>query len=312
MTTPRRIIVTGATGAIGRPLCTALAACGYEIVVFTRDPNTACRSIPEASDFVAWHPLEAHATRGWVRAVDGAYGVVHLAGAPVFGPRWSRARKNEIYRSRVLSTWMLAAAMVEARNRPAVFISSSAVGYYGFRDDTPLGEDAAPGTDFLAQVCRDWEAAARRAAEAGIRTVLLRTGIVLDSRAGPLPEMIRPFRFGVGGPILPGTQWAPWIHIADEIGLITWALENSEVYGPLNAVAPEPVTYRTLSSAIGQATGSPAWLPVPRLLLELLFGEFATTVTHGQRAVPAKALALGYSFQYPMLEPALEQLLQPL
>ena len=311
MATARRIIVTGATGAIGRPLCTALAACGYEVVVFTRDPRTARRSIPEASDVVAWDPLDARATRGWVRAVDSAYGVVHLAGAPVFGPRWSRGRKNEIYRSRVLSTWMLAAAMAEARNRPTVFISSSAVGFYGFRDDTPLGEDAAPGTDFLAQVCRDWEAATRRAAEAGIRTILLRSGIVLDSRAGPLPEMIRPFRFGVGGPILPGTQWVPWIHIADEIGLITWALENSEVYGPLNAVAPEPVTNWTLSHAIGQTMRSPAWLPIPGLLLRLLFGEFATTVTCGQRAVPAKALALGYSFHYPTLEPALQHLLRP-
>ena len=143
----------------------------------------------------------------------------------------------------------------------------------------------------------------------GIRTVLLRTGIVLDANAGALAEMTLPFRFGVGGPILPGTQWAPWIHLADEIGLIEMALEDTRVHGPLNAAAPEPVTYRTLSTTIGQVMRSPAWLPVPGILLRLLFGEFATTLTHGQRVIPTKAQALGYRFRYPTLEPALRDLL---
>jgi uncharacterized protein len=303
----RTIVVTGATGAIGRPLCAALITDGYDIVVLSRDVAGARRQVPGAAEYRAWTPQRPG---DWAEVLDGAYGVVHLAGAPVFDRRWTRTYQTLIYTSRVLSSRALVQAMTWAQTPPRVFVSTSGVGYYGYRlDDQVLDEAAEPGTDFLARVCVDWERAALRAAAHGIRTVVLRTGIVFDNQAGPLREMLLPFRFYVGGPIMPGRQWVPWIHIADQIGLIRWALEHPQAMGPINAVAPEPRRQRETSAEIGRVLGSPAWFPVPCGLLHLLFGKRAEILCTGQRAVPARALELGYTFQYPRLEQALEHLL---
>jgi uncharacterized protein (TIGR01777 family) len=198
--------------------------------------------------------------------------------------------------------------MANAAVKPRAFVSSSAVGYYGFRDDTPLDEGSAPGSDFLAQLCQAWEQEALKAMAHGIRTVALRTGIVLDKQEGALPQLMLPFKMFVGGPILPGTQWMSWIHLEDEIGIIMLALEDERARGPLNATAPTPQRNRDLSKAVGAALGRPSLMPVPGFALQLMVGEFAESLTTGQRVLPKKAQELGYQFKFPELGPALREI----
>ncbi|MFN3374800.1 MAG: TIGR01777 family oxidoreductase, partial [Chloroflexus sp.] len=250
----------------------------------------------------------------WFAAINGAWGVVHLAGAPIssglLGKRWTPEYKAEILNSRVIGTRGIVNAMAAAQQRPAVFVCASAVGYYGFyRNNTPLDERAPAGRDFLAQVCVAWEAEAAKAEALGVRTVMLRTGLVLDPDSGALPQLMLPFKLLTGGPILPGTQVYPWIHPADEVGLIRFALENERVRGPLNAAAPNALANRDFAAVLGKVLGSPSWLPVPEFSLRLALGEMADLVVNGQNAVPRKALDLGYQFRFPTLEPALRDLL---
>ncbi|MCU0490319.1 MAG: TIGR01777 family oxidoreductase [Chloroflexaceae bacterium] len=311
MTDTKRIVVTGATGAIGTRLCTELARRGYQIVVFSRDPVRAKQTIPEAAEYVTWKPE----TQGpWFSAIDGAHAVVHLAGDPIstglLGERWTPEKKARIRDSRVVGTRGIANAILAATTRPTVLVCASGVGYYGFSDDRVLDEDSPPGKDFLAQICVEWEAEAARVEAADVRRVSMRTGVVLDTEAGALAQLIIPFRMRTGGPVLPGTQWMSWIHPDDEVGLILFALENSDVSGPINAVAPEAHTNRDFSMILGRVMHSPSWLPVPGFSLRLALGEMADLVTEGQRVAPTKALALGYQFKYPMLEPALRDLLR--
>ncbi len=306
MTSTKRIVVTGATGLIGKKLCAELAAKGYEVVVFSRNPTKARKTV-SAAEYVEWFP----ATKGaWASAIDGVYGIVHLAGAPVFGKRWSPGYKIEIRDSRIVGTRGIVNAIAEAKQKPTVFVSGSAVGYYGFRDDTILDESAQAGNDFLARVCIEWEQEGAKAEEYGTRTVLLRTGIVLDPSDGALPKMLLPFRFFMGGPILPGSQWFSWIHADDEVGLILFALEHERVTGPLNAAAPEPQTNRDFCSTLGHVLGTPSWMPVPGLALKTMLGEVGDMLTQGQRVNPKKAQDLGYTFKYPSSHEALQQLLK--
>lgn len=307
MADTQRVVVAGATGLIGRKLCAQLTAKGYQVVVFSRNPDSARRTIPNAVEYVAWTPSESGP---WAAALDGAYAVINLAGAPIIGKRWNAAYKQELRDSRVIGTRGLVTAMAAAQRKPQVFVSGSAIGYYGSRDNTPLDEQARPGSDFLAQLAIDWEQAAAKAEQAGIRTVLLRTGIVLDTNGGALKPLLLPFRLGVGGPVLPGSQYWSWIHLDDSVGLILFALENQQVRGPLNATAPEPLTNREFSKVLGKVLGRPSLFPVPGFALNLLLGEVAEPlIVNGQRVIPAKAQQSGYSFKYPTLEPALRQLL---
>ena len=327
----KRVIVTGATGLIGRRLCRQLIERGYQVVVFSRSPMRAREAVPGAAAYVAWQPAEDGA---WATAIDGAYGVIHLAGASLFSRRWSAAYKREIYDSRVIGTRGLVSAMARAATKPQVFVSASAVGYYGPHGDTILDESAPPGNDFLAQVCRAWEQEALRADHLGIRTAIVRSGvvlsradgawalpidlrgaslsrpgIVLETDAGALPLLVLPFRFFVGGPILPGTQWFSWIHIDDEVGILVLALEDERARGPINATAPEPQPNRAFAQTIGRVLGRPAWMPIPGFVLRLMLGEMADMITTGQRVIPRKAQALGNQFKYPTSEQALRQLL---
>ncbi|ABY35412.1 MAG TPA: TIGR01777 family protein [Chloroflexus aurantiacus] len=306
----KRIIITGATGLIGRRLVAELRN-DYHLVIFSRDPARARSTLPGAADYVAWQPSEQGP---WAAAVDGAWAVVHLAGAPIstglLGKRWTPEYKAEIRDSRVIGTRGIVNAIAAASQRPSVFVCASAVGYYGpYRDNTPLTEDSPPGRDFLAQVCVAWEAEAVRAEEYGVRTVRLRTGLVLDPTSGALPQIMLPFKLMTGGPILPGTQVYPWIHPDDEVGLIRFALENDQVRGPLNAAAPGALSNRDFAAIVGKVLGSPSWLPVPEFSLRIALGEMADLVVYGQNAVPRKALDLGYQFRFPTLEPALRDLL---
>ena len=298
----RRVIVTGATGLIGKAVCKALQARGYDVVVFSRDPESARKKVPGAMDYVAWQPEERGA---WAMQVDGARAVINLAGAPIAGKRWTDDYKRQIVDSRLIGTRGLVGAIAAAHERPQVLINGSAIGYYGARDATPLDEGAAPGDGFLARVVGDWEAEALKAEALGVRTALIRTGVVLDKREGALALQKLPFQFFIGGPILPGTQWVSWIHLADEVGIIIFALEQADVRGPINATAPAPQTNRDFSAAIGHAIGRPSWFPVPGFPLQVALGEFAATVTTGQRVIPKKALESGYEFHYSTSEAAL-------
>jgi len=199
--------------------------------------------------------------------------------------------------------------MSQRSSKPATFISASGIGYYGASDDRTLDEGAALGHGFLADLCLAWEAEALRAKEFGTRVVLLRTGMVLEQEGGALPRILFPFQCFAGGPIMPGNQWVSWIHRRDHVGMIQWALTTPTVSGPINAVAPEPVTMNTFCEVLGRVLHRPSWLPVPEFALNLLLGELGTLMTTGQRVIPAKATAEGYTFQYPTLEPALRAIL---
>ncbi len=304
MSSSKRIVVTGATGLIGKALCKRLSLDNYEIVVFSRNPKKARDSVPGA--VVAW---DASEQGEWFSAIDGAYGVVHLAGAGVFAKRWSPAYKQEIRDSRVIGTRGIVNAIAAAETKPSVFISGSAIGYYGFCDDTPIDESGTPGNDFLARVCVEWEQEGAKAEEYGVRTVLLRTGIVLDPNEGALAQMLPIFRMYAGGPILPGTQWFSWIHRDDEVNLIIKALEDEDLSGPLNATAPDPQTNSDFSKTLGKVIGKPSWLPVPPFGLKIALGEVGDMLTEGQKVIPRKAQEAGYTFLYPTAESALKQLL---
>jgi uncharacterized protein (TIGR01777 family) len=256
---------------------------------------------------VEWN---ARDTGPWEELLEGADAVVNLAGAPIADGRWTDERKRLLTESRVLTTRLLVRALSRRSSKPRVLISASGIGYYGASDDRLLDEGAARGTGFLADLCLAWEAEAMSAAEYGTRVVLLRTGMVLEADGGALAKMVLPFRLFAGGPIMPGTQWVSWIHRSDHIGLIQWALTTTTVSGPINAVAPEPVRMNTFCDVLGQAIHRPSWLPVPGIALTILLGELGTLMTTGQRVIPKKAMAGGYTFRYPTIESALRAVLK--
>ncbi len=299
------VTVTGATGLIGTRLVAALRDHGMRVTVLTRDPERARARLGDV-DAVGWDLLGELAP---AEALAGRAAVVHLAGEPV-ARRWSARAKRAIRDSRVTGTRNLLEGLREAGRsetggRPRTLVSSSAIGYYGAHGEEPLDEDAPPGLDFLARVCADWEAEAARASELGMRVVQVRTGVVLDRRGGALEKMLPPFRLGLGGPVAGGRQYVSWIHTEDLIAMMLAALDDERWTGPINATAPEPVSNREFSRALGGALRRPSRLPVPGLALRMLYGEMAEIVTTGARVVPAKPLVLGYAFRYPRLDAAL-------
>jgi hypothetical protein len=301
----RTILVTGGTGLIGATLVKRLVERGDTVTVLTRDPRRA--SVPKGAKAEAWTPTEAGP---WQRLVDGTDAIVHLAGDPVVGGRWTDEKKQRIRDSRIVSASLLVDACRDAEKRPKVFVGGSAIGIYGHREPgEDVREDARAADDFLARVVVDWEAATKKAEPLGIRTVLLRTGVVLDPEGGALKEMLLPFRLHVGGPIGDGRQVVAWIHHEDMIQLLLLALDDERVRGPLNAVAPHPVDMNTFARTLGEALGSRSWLRVPAAALRLRFGEAADPILNGARVLPAAAESLGYRFRFPDLGPALRDLL---
>jgi len=299
-----KIVISGATGFLGRPLAAALALDGHTVVVLSRGPSAPP---PGAERLVTWN---ADGTAGaWAAELDGAGAVINLAGESIAGGRWTAARKRRILDSRVLATRSLVAAIGEARTPPTLFVSGSAVGYYGPLQDQVATEDSAAGDDFLAKVCAAWEAEASRAQSARTRVVCVRTGLVLERDGGALPQMLPPFRFGAGGPVGSGRQYWPWIHRQDWIDLVRFTVATPAITGPLNATAPTPVRNAEFARALGRAMHRPAFMPAPGFALKLLLGEMAEgLLLSGQRAVPAKAQRHGYSFAFPDLDHALEAL----
>jgi uncharacterized protein (TIGR01777 family) len=296
-----RVLLTGASGLIGSSVSDALLARGDEVIGLTRDPGRARSSNPKVR-WQAWNPtLE----RPPAEALQGVEGVVNLIGESL-DQRWTEDAKRRILESRETATHNLVQAIAATDPGPRVLVSQSAVGYYGDRGDAVVDESAEPGTGFAAEVPIAWEAAAREVDDAGVRLVILRTAPVLDRRGGLLKRLLLPFRLGLGGPIAGGEQYLPWIHIDDEVGIVLWALDTEQVSGVVNAAAPEQVTNREFSKALGRVLHRPAVVPVPKLGLSALVGrELADTVAGGQRVLPRRTQDLGYRFRYPELEPAL-------
>lgn len=303
-----RVTLTGATGLIGPSLIASLRERDAHLTVLTRDPERAKAQLGDV-EAVRW---ELGSEPAPAAALAGRDAVVHLAGEPV-AQRWSAKVKRAIRESRQVGTHNLVegirAVEEEGGQRPGTLVSSSAIGYYGPHGDEPLDEDAAAGSDFLAEVCVEWEQAAAAAGDLGLRVVQVRTGVVLDSDGGALGKMLPPFRLGVGGPVAGGRQYISWIHAADLVGMMLAALEDEHWSGPVNGTAPEPTTNRDFSKVLGRVLGRPAFLPVPAAALRALYGDMAEIVTGGARVLPAKPLVLGYQFSHPQLEEALRSAL---
>jgi len=298
-----RVTVTGATGRIGAGLVAALQARGDEVTVLSRSPDRARAAL--GTEAVAWRTEDEPAP---AEALAGRDGVIHLAGEDV-AQRWSDDAKRRIRTSRELGTRNLVAGLRAADPRPGVLVSASAVGWYGPRGDEPVDEDTPAAGDFLAEVCAVWEREAVAAEALGVRVVRVRTGVVLDKEGGALAKMLPFFRLGVGGPVAGGGQWMPWIHRDDLVALYLRALDDAAWTGAVNGTAPEPVTNKDFSRALGRALHRPAFAPVPGFAVRVLYGEMADIVVNGQRAVPKRTQALGFSFRHPQLDEALRDAL---
>jgi uncharacterized protein (TIGR01777 family) len=293
-----RVVVAGGTGFLGVPLCTRLVDAGHQVWVLTRDVRQAARTLPSGVEPLQW---DAKTLGPWTTAVQHADGVVNFAGTSLADGRWTPERKAILVASRLDATRALVQAMAETAAHPAVLISASAIGYYGFLGDEVVTESHDPGDDFLARLCVSWEEAAQDAEALGVRVVRARVGIVLSRHGGALERLLTPFRFGVGGPLGSGKQWYSWIHRDDVLNLILFALEHAELRGAMNVTAPEPARMRDLARELGRALHRPSLLPVPKLALRLLVGEFADALVTGQRVVPSVAKAHGFTFTYPTL-----------
>jgi len=298
-----KIIIAGATGFIGAILTDRLWNQYHDLTLLSRRPP-AETDIPKRR-WLEWQPGFGGE---WERAVDGTDGIINLAGEPIAAKRWNEARKERLRASRLSATTSLVDAIAKANVKPRFLINASAVGYYGARGDEFISENAGPGQDFLARLCVDWENTAKQAEALGVRVVLLRTGIVLAKGKGALAKMIPPFKVFLGGPLGRGNQWMPWIHIEDEIGLITYLIEKAEGRGAFNATAPNPVTMNEFSKTLGDVLSRPSWARVPPSVLALMLGEMSEMLVNGQRAVPEAALKSGYVFKYPHLAEALKSL----
>jgi uncharacterized protein (TIGR01777 family) len=298
-----RVTLTGATGLIGTALVAALRDRGDEMTVISRDPDRARSKLDADVQALRWDPRAEPAP---AQALDGRDAVVNLSGEPI-AQRWNERAKRAIRDSRVTGTRNLVEGLsaLDPDARPRVLLSSSAIGYYGAHGAEPIDEEAPVGAGFLAQVCAAWEAQARAVQALQMRSVQVRTGVVLDRAGGALEKMLPPFRLGIGGPVAGGRQYVAWIHRDDLVGMLLAALDDARWSGPINATAPEPVSNRELSRALGRVLHRPALLPVPGAALRMLYGEMAEIVTTGVRAVPARPLMLGYGFKYPRLDEAL-------
>jgi uncharacterized protein (TIGR01777 family) len=297
-----KVTVSGATGRVGRHLVAALKARGDEVTALSRDPDKASELLGVHA--FAWNLKEDAVPRP---ALNGCDAVVHLAGEDV-GQRWNKAVKAEIIDSRERGTRNVVHSIFDTKPRPRTLICASASGYYGAHGDEVIDEHGAQGNDWLADVCGRWERQ-METAKIGIRTVMVRTGIVLDAEGGALEKMLPPFKAGLGGPIGSGKQYMPWIHRDDLIGIYLAALDNDQFAGPINASAPEPVTNKQFAKALGRALGRPAVAPVPGFTIKLMYGEMAQIVLNGVRMVPGRAAELGYEFQHPDLDEALRDTL---
>ena len=300
-----KVVVSGATGFIGKALTEALLKQGETVIILSRSSSRKLPPDPRVRH-VVWNPGDAAST---VSEIDGADAVINLAGEPIVGKRWSKTQKEKVLESRVWATQIAANSIKKALRKPAVLINASAVGYYGSRGGELITEDSSAGSDFLAQICKAWEAHAVRVEDFNVRVVRLRIGIVLDRNGGALMMMIPPFKMFLGGWLGSGNQWMSWITREDLIRLILFCLDHEQARGAVNAVAPQPVTNKAFSLVLAQVLKRPCLMPVPVFALKLLLGEVSEMLLTGQRVVPKKAQELGFVFNDPDIRHALESLL---
>ncbi len=296
---PGKVLVSGASGLIGSALVPALQSSGYEV-------TRLMRSAASGKGYIAWDPSRPLAPE----SVSGFDALVHLAGESIVG-RWTDAKKRRVRESRVQGTRNLAETLVAAPQGPRVFISASAIGYYGDRGEETLREESSPGTGFLPEVCREWESAAEPATKAGIRTAQMRFGVVLTASGGALKKMLAPFRMGVGGNIGSGRQWMSWIDIDDVVGAIQHVITNETLRGPVNVIGPNPVRNEEFTKTLASVLSRPAIFPMPAFAARLAFGQMADELLlASQRVEPSKLLSSGYFFHRPVLRTALEAILK--
>jgi hypothetical protein len=300
-----RALITGATGFIGRRLLAKLE----RPVVLSRNVAQAEKKLERLGvRIAAWNPEEGPPASG---AFERSDVIFHLAGEPVAAGRWTEKKKNRIRESRVIGTRNLVAGLRGLADKPKVLISASAIGYYGSRGDEELGEHSPPGHDFLAEVCAGWEQEALAARELGIRVVPIRIGVVLGEKGGALAKMLTPFKLGLGSPLGSGEQYMSWVHIDDLVELMLFAAREPSIHGPLNGVAPHPLTNREFTTTLGRVLGRPTFMPaVPAFALKTLVGEFGQVLLDSQRVLPRAALAAGFAFRFRDLEPALRDVLK--
>lgn len=302
----KKIIITGATGSIGKKLVQKLTARGDEVIVFTRNPENAEKKIADAREYVKW---EYERISVWMHELHGVDAVVHLAGANLGAKRWNEEYKKLAYKSRIISTRNLVEAIKQVEKKPKAFICSSAVGIYGNRYDELLDENSSLGDDFMANICKDWEKEAAKVEQYGVRRVSIRTGLVLQKDEGVLKKMLLPFKLFIGGPLGSGRQWFPWIHIDDIVGIYLHTIDNENIFGAINGASPGIVTMKEFAKTLGKVLRRPSLFPVPKFVMKLVAGEIAAYSVMSQRTSVEKILNTGYKFNFENLEEGLKSLL---
>lgn len=300
-----KIIITGATGLIGTSIIKKLTTRGDQVTILTRGTDAKGQLLNV--NYVTWTPGKEG---DWEKVVDGQDGVIHLAGASIFGRRWNKDYKRKILESRKYGTRSIVDAIRKANNKPPVLVTASGVGYYG-KDtgERVITEADSVGNDFLAEVCRLWEEEAIKVEAYDVRRVSIRTGVVLDKNEGALNRMLLPFRLFVGGPLGSGEQWFSWIHIDDLADIYIKALDDNALKGSINGSSPNPVKMKQFAKTLGKVIHRPSWFRVPVFLMKIVLGEAAEYVIGGQKVIPQKLMNFGYKFKYPDVELALKELL---
>ena len=299
-----RIVITGGSGLIGRALAADMVAAGYDVIILSRNPETA-ELVPGGVRLARW---DGRTAQGWGILVDDGCAIVNLAGAGIAQERWTKARKSAILYSRLEAGYAVSEAIRQAAAKPRVLVQASATGYYGPDGSAEKGETAPPGSDFLAGICVAWEESTATVEELGVRRSIIRTGLVLSHEGGALPRLVTPFRFFVGGRLGNGRHWVPWIHIRDEVRAIRFLIENDHASGPYNLVSPAPVTNAAMAHELGSVLYRPSFVPVPAAALRLALGEMAGVLLTGQHALPERLVAASFTFDFPELRPALVDL----
>ncbi len=303
----KKIIITGATGLIGQQLTIKLTDMDYKITIFTRNPDNAQKKLPNVHKVVKW---EYDYVDEWLHELESVDAVIHLAGANLSTKRWNKEYKKLLYDSRIISTKKLIEAIKTVERKPKVFITASAIGYYGNRSDEILTEESEAGKDFLANLCNDWEKEAKNVEQFGVRSVQIRTGLALSRNEGALKQMLPAFKYFIGGPLGNGKQWYSWLHIEDIVNIYVKALESEILSGPINAVSPNPVTMKKFAKILGDVLHRPSFFSVPKIILLPVIGQVAEVVTSSQRVVPEKLLNSSFKFKFEKLEDALRDILK--
>lgn len=305
-----RVLIAGGSGLIGRELTSSLVANRDEVIILSRNPQKVL-GLPPGARAIQW---DGKTIQGWVKEIEQTDAIVNLTGENLSGEglmpsRWTKDRKLRLVQSRVNSGIVLSKAVEQASRKPSIFIQASGVGYYGTRQEKVLTEEDEAGDDFSARLCLEWEASSKPVETLGVRRVVTRNGVVLSTNGGALRPMLLPYKMYVGGPIGSGRQVHSWIHIADEISALQFLIKNDNLQGVYNLTSPQPVTNDEFGRTIGKVMGRPHYFPVPRLAMQLAFGEVASMLLEGQRAIPKKLIDAGFQFKFPFLSDALKNLL---